>query len=104
MASAVRSLRTWSRVGSSGRGIRFMRRVSCRLVRRRSTGSRMRITRRRLRRGWRSTRGRCGSIADHAEPATFANTVVAMERTGELLDRVGAAFGVMAGAYTNSGD
>ncbi len=44
------------------------------------------------------------AIAENAEPAAFANTVVAMERTGELLDRVGAAFGVMAGAYTNSVD
>lgn len=37
-------------------------------------------------------------IADNAEPATFANTLVALERSGATLRRVGAVFGV----YTNN--
>ena len=41
------------------------------------------------------------AIADASAPATFANTIVAMERTGLLLDRVGAALSAVAGANTN---
>ena len=41
------------------------------------------------------------AIADDAELPTFANTIVAMETTGALLDRVEAAFGAVVGAYTN---
>jgi len=40
-------------------------------------------------------------IADSAAPATFDNTIVAMERSGELLARVGAVFFSLAGADTN---
>jgi peptidyl-dipeptidase Dcp len=35
------------------------------------------------------------AIANSAEPATFDNTIAAMERSGHLLDRVGSIFGVM---------
>lgn len=41
------------------------------------------------------------AIAQNVDAATFANTVAAMEKTGALLDRVGSAFGAIAGAYTN---
>jgi peptidyl-dipeptidase Dcp len=41
------------------------------------------------------------AIADNPAAATFENTIVALERTGALLDRVEAAFGAMVGAYTN---
>ncbi|ADW69127.1 peptidyl-dipeptidase Dcp [Granulicella tundricola] len=41
------------------------------------------------------------AIADNAVPATFENTVVALEKTGLLLDRVQAALGGVTGAYTN---
>jgi peptidyl-dipeptidase Dcp len=40
-------------------------------------------------------------IADNPAPPTFENTIVAMERTGELLDRVDAAMSAVSGAYTN---
>ena len=38
--------------------------------------------------------------ADAAEP-TFANTIEALERGGEMLTRIGSVFGVLAGAHTN---
>jgi peptidyl-dipeptidase Dcp len=41
------------------------------------------------------------AIADNPAPATFANTIVAMERTGILLDRAQSAMSALAGAYTN---
>jgi len=41
------------------------------------------------------------AIADSAEAPTFANTLVAMEKSGELLHRVEAAFSGVAGANTN---
>jgi peptidyl-dipeptidase Dcp len=41
------------------------------------------------------------SIADSAEPPTFANTLVEMDKSGELLHRVQAAFSGVAGANTN---
>ena len=41
------------------------------------------------------------AIADNPEPPTFENTLVALEKSGELLDRVHAAFSAIAGAYTN---
>ena len=41
------------------------------------------------------------AIANNPEPATFENTVVAMERTGQLLTRVSALFSNLAGANTN---
>ncbi|MES2874663.1 MAG: peptidyl-dipeptidase Dcp [Bacteroidota bacterium] len=40
-------------------------------------------------------------IADNPAPATFENTLVAMERSGRLLNRVGAVLNVLTGAYTN---
>ncbi len=40
-------------------------------------------------------------IANNPEPATFDNTIVAMERSGELLDRVTTVFFSLAGADTN---
>ncbi len=41
------------------------------------------------------------AIADNRTAATFENTIVAMEKTGELLDRTQAAFSAITGAYTN---
>ncbi|MEO0670801.1 MAG: M3 family metallopeptidase [Pseudomonadota bacterium] len=41
------------------------------------------------------------TIATNAEPATFENTVVAMERTGRDLRRVAAMFYNLTGAHTN---
>ena len=40
-------------------------------------------------------------IADSAEPATFANTFEALERSGELLTRASAIFFAMTSANTN---
>ena len=42
-------------------------------------------------------------IANNAEAATFDNTIVAMERTGQLLTRTAAVFFNMTGANTNDG-
>src|SRR5262249_11297334 len=41
------------------------------------------------------------NIAGNPAAATFANTIVALERSGELLDRVETVFGILTGAYTN---
>ena len=41
------------------------------------------------------------AIANSAEPATFENTIVAMERTGQLLSRAIAVFGNLTSANTN---
>ncbi|MDB5909248.1 MAG: dipeptidyl carboxypeptidase [Massilia sp.] len=40
-------------------------------------------------------------IADNPKPATFDNTIVAMERSGQLLTRVGTTFSNLQGANTN---
>jgi len=40
-------------------------------------------------------------IAANPEPATFDNTIVAMERSGVLLDRVNTIFSALSGAHTN---
>lgn len=40
------------------------------------------------------------AIADNPEPPTFANTVEALEKTGERLDRINNIFGVMTGNVT----
>ncbi|MEP6511528.1 MAG: peptidyl-dipeptidase Dcp [Dokdonella sp.] len=40
-------------------------------------------------------------IANNKDAPTFDNTIVAMEKTGRLLSRVGAVFGAVAGANTN---
>ena len=41
------------------------------------------------------------AIAANPEAATFENTIVAMERAGQLLDRTGRVFNAMGGAHTN---
>ena len=41
------------------------------------------------------------AIATNPEPATFANTIEALERSGELLGRVRRVFGNLASAHTN---
>jgi peptidyl-dipeptidase Dcp len=41
------------------------------------------------------------AIAANPEPATFDNTIAAMERSGRALDRVGNVFHLLAGAHTN---
>jgi peptidyl-dipeptidase Dcp len=41
------------------------------------------------------------AIADNPASPTFDNTIVAMEKTGELLDRTESALSAIAGAYTN---
>ena len=41
------------------------------------------------------------AIADNPAPPTFENTLVAMEKTGHLLQRARAAFGAVTGANTN---
>ncbi len=39
------------------------------------------------------------SIANQTEPATFENTIAAMERSGQLLDRVMSAYGLWSGNF-----
>jgi peptidyl-dipeptidase Dcp len=51
--------------------------------------------------GMAQQRSEVRAIAANPESPTFANTLEALERTGSLLDRVGAAFGAIAGANTN---
>jgi peptidyl-dipeptidase Dcp len=41
------------------------------------------------------------TIANNSKPATFENTIVAMERAGQLLTRVGTTFSNLQGANTN---
>lgn len=41
------------------------------------------------------------AIANNPAAATFENTLVAMEKSGRLLDRVSAVLNVLTGAYTN---
>ena len=41
------------------------------------------------------------AIAENPEPATFENTIVAMERSGQLLGRVSRVFFNLASAHTN---
>jgi peptidyl-dipeptidase Dcp len=43
------------------------------------------------------------AIANNPAPPTFENTIVAMEKTGRLLQRAMAAFGGVTGANTNPG-
>lgn len=40
-------------------------------------------------------------IANNPAPATFDNTIVALERSGQLLDRVAAIFGNLSGTISN---
>ena len=41
------------------------------------------------------------AIANNKAAPTFENTIVAMERSGQLLDRVSAVFSALVGSYTN---
>jgi len=41
------------------------------------------------------------AIANNKAAPSFDNTIVAMERSGQLLNRVQAAFGTLTGSYTN---
>jgi len=41
------------------------------------------------------------AIANNPKPATFDNTIVAMEKSGQLLNRVSSVFGNLSGANTN---
>src|SRR3984893_4656171 len=41
------------------------------------------------------------AIANNPAPPDFANTIVALEKSGQLLDRVEQVFGAIAGANTN---
>src|SRR5215467_1701832 len=41
------------------------------------------------------------AIASQAERPSFANTILALERSGQALDRVSAVFHALAGAHTN---
>ncbi|MFM8570714.1 MAG: hypothetical protein ACKOAU_03860, partial [Pirellula sp.] len=41
------------------------------------------------------------AIADQVDPPSFDNTLVAMEKSGEILTRVSAVFFNLAGAHTN---
>ena len=47
------------------------------------------------------TQAEVREIADSAEAPTFANTIVALERSGQMLDRVTAVFGALTAANTN---
>lgn len=40
-------------------------------------------------------------IAGNPAAATFDNTIIALERSGMLLDRVSTVFGILTGSYTN---
>ena len=41
------------------------------------------------------------AIANNPKPATFDNTIIAMEKSGQLLNRVSSVFGNLSGANTN---
>ena len=51
--------------------------------------------------GMREQREEVAAIAHNPQPATFENTVVAMERTGHLLDRVNTVFSNLNSSNTN---
>ena len=84
-----------------GRRILFMRRARCRSRRRRSTRSRTGTISRRSRRGWRSSCKEMEAIANNPAAPTFENTIVAMEKTGQLLNRVSLVFNGVTQANTN---
>ena len=54
-----------------------------------------------LERGMAEQRAEVDAIANNPEAPTFENTIVALEKTGSLLNRAGAVFGNLAGAHTN---
>ena len=51
--------------------------------------------------GMAQQRAEIDAIANNPAPATFENTLVAMEQSGRLLNRVLSAFGCVTGANTN---
>jgi peptidyl-dipeptidase Dcp len=51
--------------------------------------------------GMRQQAAEIESIANNKKPATFDNTIVAMEKSGLLLSRVSSVFGNLSGANTN---
>ena len=51
--------------------------------------------------GMRQQAAEIAAIANNPKPATFDNTIVAMERSGQLLARVSTVFGNLSGANTN---
>jgi len=51
--------------------------------------------------GMAAQRGEIDKIANNPAPATFENTIVAMERSGRMLDRVTSVFFALTSANTN---
>ncbi|MGJ9419270.1 M3 family metallopeptidase [Massilia sp. CMS3.1] len=51
--------------------------------------------------GMRQQAAEIEAIANNKAAPTFENTIVAMERSGQLLNRVGVVFGTLSGSYTN---
>ncbi|MHC5310252.1 M3 family metallopeptidase [Myroides sp. LJL116] len=51
--------------------------------------------------GMRRQQEAINAIATNPEPPTFDNTIVAMEKSSELLDRVSAVYFLLIGAHTN---
>ena len=51
--------------------------------------------------GMRQQAAEIEAIANNKAAPTFDNTIVAMERSGQLLSRVGIVFGTLTGSYTN---
>ncbi|QOL50665.1 M3 family metallopeptidase [Massilia litorea] len=51
--------------------------------------------------GMRQQAAEIEAIANNKAAPTFDNTIVAMERSGRLLNRVGSAFNTLTGSYTN---
>ncbi|WP_343731018.1 M3 family metallopeptidase [Duganella sp.] len=51
--------------------------------------------------GMRQQAAEIEAIANSKKPATFDNTIVAMEKSGQLLSRVSSVFGNLSGANTN---
>ncbi|HKJ40703.1 MAG TPA: peptidyl-dipeptidase Dcp [Sunxiuqinia sp.] len=52
--------------------------------------------------GFKEKRAEIEKIANNPEPATFENTLVALEKSGELLRRVNGVFNMLSGANTDS--
>ncbi|WP_312513735.1 M3 family metallopeptidase [Massilia sp.] len=51
--------------------------------------------------GMRQQAAEIDAIANNKAAPTFDNTIVAMEKSGRLLNRVSGAFGTLSGSYTN---
>jgi peptidyl-dipeptidase Dcp len=51
--------------------------------------------------GMRQHAAEINAIANNKAAPTFENTIVAMERAGQMLNRVSVVFGVLSGSYTN---